>query len=107
MTIHQKFVDDMGVAGISTEEYLGRFFWKGPAVHSDQQNGPTLQTIIGETEVPLQWDSLNSNFVVYPVGRANAEWGDGAANSEEDDEEQDGYTEGYITTTPKDDDEED
>ena len=49
MTVHEKFVEDMSAAGIVTAAYLGRFFWKGPAARSDQQNGPTLQDIIKHT----------------------------------------------------------
>jgi hypothetical protein len=67
MTVHEKFVEDMNGAGIHTEGYLGRFFWEGPAVHSDEQNGPTLLDIIKETAVPLQWDRLDFNYIVYPV----------------------------------------
>ena len=107
MTVQQKFVADMEVAGINTTRYVGRFFWEGPAVYSDQQNGPTLQDIIKRTIVPLQWDSLNSNYIVYPLGRAKAGWGDHLADSEDDDDERDGYCGGYATTRPKDDDEED
>jgi hypothetical protein len=70
MTVHEKFVADMRLAGIPTAAYRGRFFWEGPAARSDEQNGPTLQDIIGETAVPLQWDSLDSSYMVYPVGQA-------------------------------------
>ena len=54
----------------------GPFFWEGPAARSDQQNGPTLQDIIKKTAVPLQWEALNSNYIVYPVGKADVEWKD-------------------------------
>ena len=74
MTVHEKFVEDMRVAGIVTAAYRGRFFWEGPAARSDQQNGPTLRDIIKRTAVPLQWDSLESNYVVYPIGKAGAGW---------------------------------
>ena len=73
MTVHAKFVADMDAAGIVTAAYHGRFYWVGPAARSDEQNGPTLQGIIGETAVPLQWDSVDSNYMVYPVGKASAE----------------------------------
>ena len=65
MTVHEKFVEDMAVAGIVTAAYLGRFFWEGPAARSDQQNGPTLQDIIKKTKIPLQWEALNSNGCGY------------------------------------------
>src|SRR5579864_4983412 len=76
MTVHEKFVEDMDAAGIVTAAYSGRFFWDGPAARSDQQNGPTLQDIIKRTAVPLQWDSLGSNCIVYPIGKAKAGWRD-------------------------------
>ena len=100
MTVHEKFVEDMGAAGIVTAAYLGRFFWEGPAARSDQQNGPTLQDIIKKTTVPLQWDALNSNYIVYPAGQAGAD-------SEADDEEQDGYIDGYAARNHNGTDEED
>ena len=107
MTVHEKFVLDMDAAGIVTAAYLGRFFWEGPAARSDQQNGPTLQDIINRTAVPLQWDSLASNYMVYPVGQALAGWKDAWADSENDEVERDGYNDAYAGKTPKDRDEED
>jgi len=83
MTVHEKFVEDMRVAGIHTEAYCGRFFWQGPAARSHEQNGPTLLDIIKETAVPLQWDRLDFNYVVYPVGKAKAAWNGKVADSEE------------------------
>ena len=96
MTIHEKFVEDMNLAGIFTAPYHGRFFWEGPAARSDQQNGPTLQEIIGNTAVPLQWDRLASNYVVYPVGQARARWKDAGTDSESEEFEPDGYQDGYA-----------
>ena len=90
MTVHQKFVEDMESAGINTTAYSGRFFWDGPAARSDQQNGPTLQDIIKETALPLQWDNLDSNYIVYPVGKGDAEWNAGGADSENDEVERTG-----------------
>jgi len=107
MTVHEKFVEDMRAAGIVTAPYRGRFFWEGPAAHSDQQNGPTLQDIIKKTAVPLQWDALNSNYIVYPVGQAAARWKDAGADSENDEVERDGYKDAYAAKTPKGGDEED
>ena len=103
MTIHEKFVSDMDAAGIATAAYLGRFFWEGPAARSDQQNGPTLQDIMRNTAVPLQWDSLASNYVVYPVGEARAGWKDAGTNSEGEEVEPDGYRDGDAAKAPKDD----
>ena len=107
MTVHEKFVEDMDGAGIHTEAYLGRFFWEGPAARSDEQNGPTLSNIIRATSVPLQWDRLDSNYIVYPVGKAKAGWNGKVADSEDEEGERDGYNDGYAAKTPKDIDEED
>jgi hypothetical protein len=105
MTVHEKFVEDMGGAGIHTEGYRGRFFWEGPAAHSDEQNGPTLLDIIKVTAVPLQWDRLDFNYIVYPVGKAKAGWKDKLADSEDEEVESDGYNDAYAAKTPKEDDE--
>src|SRR5580698_6989743 len=102
MTVHQKFIEDMKFAGIVTVAYRGRFFWEGPAACSDQQNGPTLQDITTRTAIPLQWDSLASNYMVYPIGAAMAGWKDTGANSENDEVERDGYKDGYAARTSKD-----
>jgi hypothetical protein len=107
MTLHEKFIEDMGLAGIATSAYSGRFFWEGPAVRSDQQNGPTLQDIIRKTSVPLQWDGLGSNYMVYPVGKAQAGWKDAGADPEGDEAEPDAYVDGYAAKKSKDADEED
>jgi hypothetical protein len=107
MTIHRKFVWDMGLAGIVTEAYSGRFFWEGPAARSDQQNGPTLQEIIKHTAVPLQWDSVDSNYIVYPVGQANAGWKNNVADSEGEEVEPDGYNDAYAPKIPESGDEDD
>ena len=107
MTVHEKFVEDMNGAGIHTVGYRGRFFWEGPAARSDEQNGPTLLDIIKVTPVPLQWDRVNSNYIVYPVGKAKAIWKNKVADSDNDDVEADGYNDGYAAKTPKDVDEED
>lgn len=103
MTVHEKFVADMDGAGIHTEAYLGRFFWEGPAARSDEQHGPTLLDIIKETAVPLQWDRLDFNYIVYPVGQAKAGWHDNPADSE-DEAEPDGYNDGYTAKTARHDD---
>jgi hypothetical protein len=101
MTVHEKFVEDMEIARISTAAYHGRFFWEGPAARSDQRNGPTLQDIINKTAVPLQWDSLGSNYVVYPVGQARAGWKDAGADSVAEEVEADAYNDTYAAKTPK------
>jgi hypothetical protein len=105
MTVHEKFVEDMDGAGIDTKGYRGRFFWEGPAARSDERRGPTLLDIIKVTAVPLQWDRLESDYIVYPVGKPEAGWNDKVADSEED-AEPDGYNDGYAAKTSKDSDEE-
>jgi hypothetical protein len=90
MTVHEKFVEDMRTGGIVTAVYRGRFFWEGPAAHSDEQHGPTLQDIINKTVVPLQ-DALDSNYIVYPVGKAEDGWNDNEGDSEGEEVETDGY----------------
>jgi len=107
MTVHEKFVEDMDHAGIVTAAYHGRFFWEGPAARSDQRNGPTLQDIIRNTAVPLQWDGLASNYVVYPIGPARAAWGDAGTGSDGEEFDPDGYRDGYAAKVSKDGDEED
>lgn len=107
MTVHEKFAEDMRNAGIVTTSYSGRFYWDGPAARSDEHNGPTLQEIIKKTAVPLQWDALNSNYIVYPVGEANAEWNDSVGEAGDDEVQSDGYNDGYAAKAPKDVDEED
>jgi len=107
MTVHEKFVEDMRTAGIATAAYSGRFFWEGPAARSDQQLGPTLQAIVKKTAVPLQWDALNSNYIVYPIGKAKAEWNDCGADSEAEEMILDGYKDAYATKSSKNADEED
>ena|ERR1022692_707675 len=97
----------MDAAGIATALYSGRFFWEGPAARSDQQNAPTLQDIIRKTAVPLQWDAVESNYIVYPVGQASAGWKEAEADTEGDEVERDGYKDAYAAKTPKDADEED
>ncbi len=66
MDRHQRFRDDMERAGIQVQEYRGRFFYEGPAVVTDEDGWPTLQDVIRATEVPLQWDNMGLDFVVYP-----------------------------------------
>jgi hypothetical protein len=107
MTVHEKFVEDMQIAGIVTAAYRGRFFWEGPAARSDQQYGPTLQDIVRKTTVPLQWDSLDTNYIVYPIGRAKAGWNDKMGDPESDEVERDGYNDAYAARSPKAGDEED
>jgi hypothetical protein len=59
------------------------------------------------TAVPLQWDALGSNYIVYPVGKAKAGWNDYVADPEGEEGERDGYSDAYAAKTSKDGDEED
>ena len=69
MDRHQKFVEDMEKAGIKVDkEYNGRFFYRGPAVDTDERAWPTRQDVIRATDVLVQWDNLGrDNYVVYPT----------------------------------------
>lgn len=59
--------------------------------------------IIKETAVPLQWDMLDSNYILYPVGKANAKWHSKVADSEDEEVEPDDYNDAYAAKTPKND----
>jgi hypothetical protein len=63
---HIKFTEDMEEAGFEVRDYNGRFFYKGPAVATDRSNGPSLQDVMGATRVPLQWDNLGLDYIIYP-----------------------------------------
>ena len=62
---------------------------------------------VNKTVVPLQWDNLDSNFIVYPVGETRAGWKDAGAGSENDEVEPDGYKDADAEKRSKDADEED
>ena len=67
MDTYQQFVEDMERAGIEVHaEYEGRFFYRGPAVYTSERTGPTLQDVIRATNVPVQWDNMAFDYVVYP-----------------------------------------
>ena len=68
-----RFVKDMEEAGYETEHYRGRFYWEGPAVRTDEENGPTLQDVLSATKVKCQRDNLAFDWIVYPVARDNGE----------------------------------
>lgn len=59
---HIQFVEDCEAAGFDTRFYMGRFFWRGPSVVCED-----IQDVIRATEVPVQWDNMGFDFVVYPV----------------------------------------
>jgi len=58
---YRRFVRDMRKAGLKPRHYRGRYFWEGPAVGVDD-----LQTALGATKVPCQWDNLGRGWIVYP-----------------------------------------
>ncbi len=61
------FVEDMEAAGFEVEHYHGRFFWRGPAVRTEEPY-VSLQDVMRATSVRLQWDSLGrDDRIVYPV----------------------------------------
>src|SRR5687768_9684889 len=62
-----QFVEDMQSHGYAVEHYHGRSFWHGPAVRTDDEDGPDLQDVIRATSVKLQWDSMGYNEIVYPI----------------------------------------
>jgi hypothetical protein len=64
---HLKFVADMKKAGIKTEFYQGRWFWKGPMARTDECRGPTLQEVLSATKVKCQRDNLGFDWCIYPV----------------------------------------
>jgi hypothetical protein len=66
--VEARFRRDMQKAGYHIKEYRGRFFYEGPAVYTDERNGPTLQEVMSATRVPVQRDNLGLNWVVYPKG---------------------------------------
>lgn len=74
MTVHEKFTDDMKDAGYEIRDYSGRFFWKGPSVHTSRKEGIDLQDIIRATDVKLQTDGMGLDLVVYPVAGPKAEY---------------------------------
>ena len=67
MDTYKKFIRDMKASGIEVvEEYHGRYFYVGPAVSTDKENGPTLEDVIRATTVKVQWDNLGLDYIIYP-----------------------------------------
>lgn len=66
--IFQKFSEECENAGFEHEQYNGRYSYEGPAVRTDEENGPSLQDVIRATSMKLQWDTMGkTDFIVYPV----------------------------------------
>lgn len=63
---YEQFRKDMERAGYDVREYHGRFFYHGPAVSTNESDGPTLQDVIRATKVSVQWDNLGLDYIVYP-----------------------------------------
>ena len=68
MDRYAQFRADMEAAGLELEDYKGRYFYDGPAVRTDESRneGPDLQEVIRMTTVPVQWDNLGYDYIVYP-----------------------------------------
>ena len=67
-----QFVEDMERHGYPVEHYHGRFYWRGPAVRTDESGEdeyglPTLQDVVRATDVKVQWDNMGHDWIVYPV----------------------------------------
>lgn len=58
----QEFVEDMQFAGYEVQHYHGRWFWEGPSVIAE-----TVEEIRDITDIPIQWDNMGLDYVVYPV----------------------------------------
>lgn len=56
-----RFRKDMKKAGLEVQEYKGRYFYEGPAVVVKD-----LQDAIRVTDIPLQWDHMGLQWVIYP-----------------------------------------
>lgn len=62
-----KFVEDMENAGFRVKHYAGRFYYRGPAVFTDEENGVTKQDVYRATKVPVREDTLGRyDYIVYP-----------------------------------------
>lgn len=58
---YEQFKRDMKKAGLKVIDYKGRFFYDGPAVVVSD-----IQDAIRKTHVPVQWDNMGLDWVVYP-----------------------------------------
>ena len=79
---------------------VGASFGKVQPLVPINKMAQTLQDIIKKTKIPLQWEALNSNYIVYPVGKAG--WNDNVTDAEGEEVERDGYKDAYAAKTPKD-----
>lgn len=61
-----RFVEDMLAAGLPVQHYNGRWYYSGPAVVTDRENGPTENEVYRATTVSLRRDSMGFDTVLYP-----------------------------------------
>ena len=62
-----KFVEDMQEAGIPVQHYDGRFYYRGPAVFTNVEEGLEKQDVYRATKVKCQEDTLGRyDTIVYP-----------------------------------------
>jgi hypothetical protein len=62
-----KFVEDMQEAGIPVQHYNGRFYYRGPAVFTNVEEGLEKQDVYRATKVKCQEDTLGRyDTIVYP-----------------------------------------
>jgi len=63
---YNTFIAEIEDAGMEWEDYGGRYFYRGPAVRTNEDEWPTLQDVIRATTVAVQWDNLALDWIVYP-----------------------------------------
>jgi len=61
-----QFVRDMEEAGYDWYDYHGRWYYQGPAVNTDESDGPTLQDVMRATRVRVIRDNMAFDWIVYP-----------------------------------------
>lgn len=62
-----EFVEDMRNAGIPVKHYNGRFYYRGPAVFTNVDEGLDRQDVYRATKVKCQEDTLGRyDNIVYP-----------------------------------------
>ena len=61
---HNRFEEDLELAGYDVVEYHGRYHYHGPAVKCESN---ALQDVLRATPVRVVWDTLGkTGLVVYP-----------------------------------------
>lgn len=58
---YKRFIAECYDAGFVLRHYNGRFYFKGPAVVTDD-----IAKVIRTTTVPVQWDNMGLKWIVYP-----------------------------------------